>query len=538
VTCPPETVLAVHADGELPPEAAREIDAHLRECSRCRELLDGLLAENRLLLAVLEESPARSEAAGPQPPWVEGATWALVLLAAAAGVQALWRSLGSVGDQGPISVLDERSIVLTALFEVLFFLLREGVSMLTTLLKVLGVLFVVVAALGLSLWRRRAPGLMIVVALLAVTASPSFAFERRDGKKGNVTIPAGETVDDTLLVSGDTVSMDGVVTGNLLAFGRRVSVRGTVKGDLVTFAQRVEVDGTVEGNVLGASEDLTVRGPVGRSLHAFAKHVGVEKEARIDGDVMAFTQELDFEGRVRRDLLAFAGLTNLRGEVGRNASAWTGRLSVEDQAKVGGNLTAHVDHGDQVSVDPGAVVSGKMATLLGELGKHPRTSPYARPSFYVWKAIWLAAALLTGLVLQQLCPRLFGYGVTGVTVGWGMGIGFLALAAPPVGAILLGLTLVGLPLALLALGLWLAALYVSGIVVGAFVGEWLLVRREAPRPPFAVSLIVGLLAVTLLSNVPYLGAVVRPLVLILGLGLGVIRIARSWRPKLPQPMQA
>ncbi len=536
MTCPPETVLAVHADGELPPETARELDAHLRECSECRELLDSLLAENRLLLAVLEERPARSEAAGPKPSWVEGATWTLVLLAAAAGVQGLWRWLGSVGDQGPISVLDERSIVLTALFEAVFFLLREGASMLTSLLKVLGVLFLVAAALGLSLWRRRAPGLLLLVALLALASAPSFALERRDGKKGNVTIPAGETVDDSLMVSGDTVSVEGIVTGNLLAFGRRVSVRGTVQGDLVTFAQRVEIDGTVEGNVLDFSEDFTLRGPVGRGLHVFAKHVGVEKNARIGGDVVAFSQEVDFEGGVRRDLLAFAGLTNLRGDIGRNASAWTGRLSVEDGAKVGGDLTAHVDRAEQVSVDSGASISGKSSTVLGKKAKRDHRSPYARPSFYVWKAIWLAAAFLTGLVLQRLWPQLFGYGVTDVGVGMGMGIGFLVLAAPPVAAVLLGLTLVGLPLALLTLAVWLAGLYLSGIVVGALVGRWFLLRRDAPEPPFIVALVVGLLAVTIVGNVPYLGVVVRPLIVLLGLGIGATRMVRARRTRLPLPV--
>src|ERR1700730_2172214 len=47
---------------------------------------------------------------------------------------------------------------------------------------------------------------------------PSFALERRHGEF--VTVAANETVDDTLLASGNTVRVEGVVNGDLLAFGR------------------------------------------------------------------------------------------------------------------------------------------------------------------------------------------------------------------------------------------------------------------------------------------------------------------------------
>jgi anti-sigma factor RsiW len=534
MTCPSEVVLSTHADGELPAETARQTDAHLQGCARCRELLEALRGEGRLIAAVLDEEPSRQ--AEREAPWVGRVTLVLLTFAAAAGIQAAWSWLGSLGEQPAIDVVDERSLVLSALFEALFFLLREGASMLTSFVNVIGVVLLVAAAgVALSLWRRRAPSALLLAALLALAASPSFALEQRHGGKAAVIVPAGETIDDSLLAAGDTVSIDGIVTGNVLAFGRRVSVRGTVKGDLVTFAQRVEVDGSVEGNILEFSEDFTARGPVTHSLHAFAKHVGIEREARIQGDAITFSQEADIEGDVGRDLLAFSGITNLRGNVARNASAWTGHLHVEAPAKVGGNLTAHVDKESHMTVDSGVTVVGKTETHIKDKGKassHP--SRYLRPSFYVWKLIWLAAAFLTGLVLQKLLPSLFprSFGDS-AQVGKSLGIGFLALAAPPVAVVILGLTLVGLPLALLTLAVWLASLYLSGIVVGALVGRLLLSRRDTPPPPFALALVVGLFAVAVVTNIPYLGIIAGSMVPLLGLGASVTQIYRSWRARFP-----
>ncbi|MFI5183385.1 MAG: zf-HC2 domain-containing protein [Vicinamibacteria bacterium] len=531
MTCPSEGVLATHADRELPPEAARQTEAHLLGCPRCRELLEALRGESRLLAATLERAPEPQTAEG-EVPLVGRVAMALVAFGVAASVQAGWSWLGTLGEQSPIHVVDERSLAVSALFEAVFFLLREGASMLTSLLKIIvAVLLVAVAGVALAFWRRRTPSAILLAALLALAASPSFALERRVGdKEGVVIIPAGETIDDSLLAAGDTVSVDGVVTGNVLAFGRRVSVRGTVKGDLVTFARIVDVDGTVEGNILNFSEDFAARGPVAQSLHAVAKHVGIEREARIRGDAITLSQEVDLEGQVGRDLFAFAGLANLRGNVARNASTWTERLRVEAPARIGGDLTAHVEQKDRLTVDSGATVVGKTTTVLGDRKARSTTSRYSHPSFYFWRVIWLAAAFLTGLVLRGLLPSLFPHAFgSSAAVGKALGIGVLALAAPPVIVVILAVTLVGLPLALLGLVTWLAGLYISRIVVAALLGRLLLSRRDAPTPPFALALIVGLLAVTVATNIPYLGGIASLIVLPLGLGESMAQLIRSRR---------
>jgi len=531
VSCPSEAVLSAHADGELPPDDARRTELHLAGCPRCGRLVAELLGENRLLTRVLEEE-AGNEPEERRASWADRATAAAVVLAAAAGVQAFSHWLGTLGEQAPFGLVDTRNLMWSALFEAVFFLLREGAAMLTSLLTTSSFLaaVLVAAALGVVFWRRRMPGSLLLAGFVALWAVPASALERRVVEKGTVTVAAGETIDDTLLAAGESVSVDGVVTGNLLAFGRRVSVRGTVKGDLITAAQRIEISGTVEGNIFSFSEEVTFRGAVSRSVHAFGKHVGIESEAWIQGDAIAFAEDADLGGRFGRDILAFAAATSVRGEVARHLSAWTGRLTLEAPARVGGDLTAHVDEKEHLSVAPGATVAGKIDMRLDDKHKAPRRSRYARPGFYVWKAIWLAAALLTGLVLQRLAPSLFAYRPADAgELAKPLGIGFLVFTATPVGMVLLGLTIVGLPLALLALAIWLAGLYVSGIVVAAVVGWALLARRQTPPPPFALALVIGLLALTVAASIPYLGGLVRLLSLILGLGIVTVQARQAWR---------
>ena len=65
MTCFPELTYAVYADGELPVTEARAVEMHLAACPRCRQVVEALRAENRLLADTLHEPAA--EAAPPRP---------------------------------------------------------------------------------------------------------------------------------------------------------------------------------------------------------------------------------------------------------------------------------------------------------------------------------------------------------------------------------------------------------------------------------------------------------------------------------------
>ena len=133
-------------------------------------------------------------------------------------------------------------------------------------------------------WGRSRSGLCLLTVLLALSL-PSLALERRHSEF--VTVAANETVDDSLLVTGNTVRMDGVVNGDLLAFGRTVEVSGTVKGDLLSWAQKTEVRGTVEGHIYTFSQSLDVGGQVGHSIYAWVQSLRIDEKGHVGDGIVA-----------------------------------------------------------------------------------------------------------------------------------------------------------------------------------------------------------------------------------------------------------
>ena len=81
-----------------------------------------------------------------------------------------------------------------------------------------------------------------------------------------------------------------------------------------------------------------------------------------------------------------------------------------------------------------------------------------------------------------------------------------------------GFTIVGIPVAVLGLFAYLAAIYVADITVGALVGRALL-QPDSSLASFARALLVGLGIITLGHLLPFIGAAVGWVSMLLGLGL-------------------
>src|SRR5690606_121044 len=220
------------------------------------------------------------------------------------------------------------------------------------------------------------------------------ALEIRRGE-ALVIVPSGETIDDTIVAFGESVSIDGEITGDLIVFARRVSVRGRVGGDLVAFAEIVTVEGGVGSNVYGFARDVTLAGAtIGANVYGFANDVAVRTAARVGGNAALLGNTVAMHGRIGRDLVSFASGLELGGEVGRNVQAFGQEMTLLPQARIGGDLISHLPSESSLRRSEGAMIGGIVDARVEEREEPNR---YLTASFYVRQALWLGAAFLTGL---------------------------------------------------------------------------------------------------------------------------------------------
>src|SRR5271165_7029303 len=143
--CYSEQVVAIFVDGELAVEEARSLRDHLATCRRCRQLLDALRVENRVLSESLQELP--EEAASPAGLARLPGSWAWGDLAIVAAVLALgsivvpWINELSIPEAlqwlSPFSLSGRTNLI----FNFFYYFAQGGTAMLGDYAAVVGKIF-------------------------------------------------------------------------------------------------------------------------------------------------------------------------------------------------------------------------------------------------------------------------------------------------------------------------------------------------------------------------------------------------------------
>ena len=524
---------SMYVDGALEAEEHARVSDHLAECESCALQIESWRNERNLIhssitsldgIQVPTEMPRFRRRMGLREFVMANlATGGLIWV-----LQFVWKTVfGELAIELLFAALSRFSIPVPDGFDVmvetgLLFISEEGVNMITNYFAFIGISVVALLALWitLSVRRARANSLAIVSAILiagSLTPTEAQAVETRtDGAL--ITIEAGEVIEDTVIAAGETIVVDGDVTGDLFAFGRRVVVNGDVGGNLLTFAESITVQGEVEGTLLGASSTFEVDASwVGGDLWGFANSILVSTETAIDGNAIGFAETFVFSGSTAKDLVAFSERVEVNGEVGEDVDAFSHTLNFLGQSKVLGDVRFRGEEEDLQKAD-GAVIQGMIE--FPELPEDftPRNR-YLTGEYYIRQLVRLAAAFLAGLCFLWLIPvardaELDG-GVDGLKTA---GIGLVAVVSMPVIAMLFAMTLVGMPIAVLGVFFWIALLYFAKIIVAYMLGSMLLNSRDGDEN-LALTLFVGLVAVIVAVCLPGLGGVINFLLTIIGVGM-------------------
>jgi hypothetical protein len=254
----------------------------------------------------------------------------------------------------------------------------------------------------------------------------------------------------------------------------------------------------------------------------------VNDRGRVGGGIVVGAGDVSVEGEVNRSATMYAGNADVSGSIGRELTMTGDSLTVTNTARIGGNLSARVRQLKNVHIADGATITGTRDIQL-----RARHSHFTSPRFYFYKAVWLAAAMLLGWLCLVLFPGFFQASAHAVGSGWrSLGLGIAVLAGVPVAMILIAITLVGLPLSLMLCAAYLAAIYLAKIWVAAFLGQMLLKPAVATKGDWLLGLLVGLLILTVVGFIPYLGGFVRFGVVCLGLGAFAWQLYRTLRPPI------
>jgi cytoskeletal protein CcmA (bactofilin family) len=513
-----EPTYAMFVDRELGASEVRAVETHLATCAPCRQLVAALAGENEVLAGALQaEAPASIPGAGST--WRRAAAWTAVGAAILGGLRQLVPA-GAAGGPDWVDLVVAAALFLARHAATLDRLVTTLAVVTMAVLALAGILHVVREGRG-----HRAPAIGLLALGLALGwPAAAAALETRIGTR--VTVAAPYRVGGTLVAAADLVEIDGTVEGDLIVAARSLEIRGAVQGNVVFAGKEAIVRGTVDGSAYTLAGRVEIPGHVTRTLYGLNRFTTVTREGRVEGDATLAGRDVGLEGRLGRSVWVWGRTVRVTGEVARHLTARAHALRLSGQARVGGDVVAHVLRGEDLEVGPEVAIGGRREARVAPAG----SAVYAEPRTYFWLATGLVGAVVVGCLGFLAAPRFCDASVRALGAWWrSLGLGAAVLVGAPIAMVLAAVTLVGLPVALLGLGLYLAGLYAAKIVVGLFLGRAILRSAGTRVRDVLPALGMGLLIVAIAVRIPVAGGILHLAVLCLGVGALASTLARTIR---------
>lgn len=366
---------------------------------------------------------------------------------------------------------------------------------------------------------------LLCALMLAATAAPGMAQHEPDGVE-----TAEYALGQDRFASGDTVSVSSPVRGDLIAAGGSVRVEAAVEGDAVIAGGNVRLGAAVGQGAYAAGGRVLVAGAVARNARLAGGTVEIGPEAKVGGNVSIGAGEVRVVGAIAGYLQAGGGSVYIDGPVGGNVEVGSGSLELGPNARIGGRL--RYASREELRRDPAAQVDGGIERFAPATDWSMPADVHesiGRGAGWVWSAGLLVFAAILAAALPGVYERV---GET-VRTRWPLSllIGFIVLVCIPVAALIVIITVIGAPLALAAIAVYPVLLVVGYVSAGVAVGRIGLQGLQPARTHRAgwraAAAVLGMLAITLLGRLPWVGGLVVLLALLLGVGALVLQVRRA-----------
>lgn len=355
------------------------------------------------------------------------------------------------------------------------------------------------------------------------------------GGGDNFSLEEGKVIRDSLYVGAGTVVIRGTVEDDLIVGGGTITIEGDVQGDVMIGGGTITINGNVGDDVRIGGGLIAVNGKVGGDLIAGGGSIATSKDSTVSSDLLVSGGTVHSAGIVNGDAKISAGNLQISGTIKGNVESVTEEAPViSSTASIGGNFKYTSE--DEAEIKEGANIEGEVNHLLPKVtAKKPERGALAAVLLGIglaWKAIFLAAMFIAGVVLTVLLPKWSMKAANNVSVKpWlSLGWGFLLLIATPVAALILSITIIGLPLGIMIGALYGASLYISWIIVGRYAGSkiiGLFLKEGEPSPYWSLAL--GLFILALVMLIPIVSIFAYFIFVIAGLGAAVLAANDSYQ---------
>ncbi len=347
--------------------------------------------------------------------------------------------------------------------------------------------------------------------------------------RGGEEVYVSEKISDDLLMAGTDGKFEGELVGDIIAAGADLAVDGIIDGNVIACGYMVKIGGEVYRSVRAAGYKLTADGQIRNNLEMAGAMVRVSSTCEVGNDVHIAGGAVDINGVIHGGLTIRGEEVTITGAIGEDVRIWCNKLTIERSAEILGDLVYSSE--EKAKIADGAQIYGARKWEKVTKGESNVLETFVMPF------VFFIGSFIIGILLFGLC-RTSACSVTEVLVSnlpRALGIGLVTFIVVPIALLFALFFVVTIPVSIIGLLTYVVLFYISKLFVAVYVGDRLIKLVSSAEPKSStLSLFIGLVILTLLFNVPYIGWVIYILTVIVGLGALLIAFNRR-RKAVTQP---
>lgn len=302
-----------------------------------------------------------------------------------------------------------------------------------------------------------------------------------------------------VFMAGEAQTIDKPIEGDLMVAGGQIKISSDINGDVYVAGGQIEISGVINGNLIVSGGNITISGKVLKNVIGGGGQIEIDNSAEIGGYV-----------------LAGAGKINLLGSISGPVKIGARDLVIGEKAVINGNLEADVTTSD---VSPTSKIIGEKKIQIHEVKQREKRVIMQRQFGYGKEIFSFLSKLVLVLVLVKLLGEKIINFYTKKSFWSNMGVGLIVLVVTPFLMLMLLITVIGIPLSGIILSLYILFLTLSGIVTSITVGNYVSQKGYIKTENLYFQGSIGLLLLTLLGLIPFVGGLVKLIALLFGLGI-------------------
>lgn len=358
-------------------------------------------------------------------------------------------------------------------------------------------------------------GIVLLLSIFPLLASAETVVRTGD----SVSIASSQIVENDLYVAGGSVTHSGQVREDLYVVAGTLTVNGLVGNDLTAFAGTAQIHAPVEDDVRVVGGDVVISEDVGGDVFVMGGMLKVLSSATVAGNVYFYGGEAEIEGVVSGAIMGRAESFTINSEVGGMDVLAVG-IELGDRAIVRGDV--HYSGVTELNRAPGAVVEGDMLR-----GASAAEKSQGGNAGLIFMLAWIFTTLVFFLLLRPHLSRLLDE-LKSEPLRIGL-IGLISVFAAPILSVVLLVTVLGAWIGLVLLLTTILKFIFGIIIMPILVGGYLMSFVSKGRKLDLLSVVVGIVAIFILSQIPVVGPLVIAISFVLTIGAVMYAIYKSVR---------